>query len=256
MASESLSQERIDKVRATVRVDGGDIVRIETGAIVQLKRDGKYNIAGKKYSPRQISEIFPPEDLQPAAVSEISPPEESVDEQPVEVSNAEFLTSIFGELPDDAYVAFCGFPGDPKERKSWPHELWAGDEIAGGRNTYFSIAAIKADADGKIARKKANYAGLYCVMLDDIGTKVTGDLRVDPSWVLETSPGNHQVGYIFESPVAYAEADSLMKALKSASMITDTGGQNVVRWARLPVGLNGKGTLDAPFTCLLRPIEK
>lgn len=255
MASKPMPQSRIDAVRATVRMEGGNLIRIKNGEIVELKPDGKYNISNQKYSPRQISEIFSANDAEVIEPKVIEPePEPKVIEpEVIDITNAEFLTAIFGSLPEDVYTAVCSFPGNPKKRESWGHDLWSGDELPGGHNNYFAIAAIKAGDDGLVARKKANFAGLYCVVLDDIGTKVAGDLRVDPSWVIETSPGNHQVGYLFDTPVAYAEAAVLMKALTTASLLTDTGGQNVVRWVRLPVGINGK--LDPPFTCSLKVWE-
>ena len=39
-------------------------------------------------------------------------------------------------------------------------------------------------------------------MLDDIGTKVAMErLTLPPSWLLETSPGNHQAGYLLREPL-------------------------------------------------------
>jgi len=52
-------------------------------------------------------------------------------------------------------------------------------------------------------------------MLDDIGTKVDrGRLTLQPSWLLETSPGNYQAGYLLqESLTDSSMADRLMKAI-------------------------------------------
>ncbi|MCF7967960.1 MAG: RepB family DNA primase [Methylococcaceae bacterium] len=167
-------------------------------------------------------------------------------------TNAEFLNAIFGNRASDTRVVYCRFPGDPHQRKSWPHSVWAYGDIEGGQNTYFGVAAVKPDKEGRLGRRKDNFAGLHCVMLDDVGTKANDDLPLTPSWLIETSPGNHQAGFIFEQPIELAEAEALLKALTVANRLTDPGGQNVVRWARLPVGINSKGTLAEPFTCELR----
>ena len=167
-----------------------------------------------------------------------------------QITNAAFLAGIFTNTDPGSHVVTCQFPGDPHKQKSWPPKVWTGDAIDGGQNAYFALATVKPDASGKLARRKDNFAGLHCVMLDDIGTKAD-DLLLTPSWVIETSPGNHQAGFIFDSPLELADADALFKALNVANRLTDTGGQNPVRWARLPVGINSKGSLSEPFVCRL-----
>lgn len=168
-----------------------------------------------------------------------------------EVSNAAFLSAIFANLDSGSHVVFCRFPDDPHKRKSWPHQVWTGDAIDGDQNAYFALATVKPDAAGNLARRKDNFSGLHCVMLDDIGTKAA-DLPLTPSWVIETSPGNHQAGFILDTPLELADATALFKALTVANRLTDTGGQNPVRWARLPVGINSKGSLSEPFVCGLK----
>lgn len=171
---------------------------------------------------------------------------------PISITNAEFLAAIFSDRAADSSVVYCRFKDDPLLRKSWPHKVWDSGDIAGGQNTYFGLASLHPDDEGKVRRRKANFAGLHAVMLDDVGTKVDEDLPITPSWLIESSPGNHQAGFILEQPLALAEATTLFKALTVANRLTDAGGQNVVRLARLPVGCNTKGTLVEPFECELK----
>jgi hypothetical protein len=71
-----------------------------------------------------------------------------------------------------------------------------------GANNYFSLAVFQPDDAGQYRRLKARFHALHAVMLDDIGTKVAMErLTLRPSWLLETSPGNYQAGYLLREPL-------------------------------------------------------
>jgi hypothetical protein len=164
-----------------------------------------------------------------------------------QVSNQEFLQKLFGAyLDQDHHAWVCAFSVDP-EKGPWRGNVWKGDDLPlQTSNTFFSIGLIKTDAKGHLARKKANFAALPCVMLDDIGTKAD-ELQVPPTWKIETSPGNFQAGYAFLEPIEdVATAEAFLKALAIAGRLTDSGGQNVCRYARLPVGANTKAKYGSP----------
>jgi len=173
------------------------------------------------------------------------------------VTNSEFLSAIFGpHLDDQRRVWITSFWPDPATAPAscWKGRAWKpGDEINGEAvNTFFSIALLKPTSPpgavlSELARKKTNFACLPCIMLDDIGTKVD-EMPVEPSWLIETSPGNHQAGYILKAPIDHVgDADAFLKALVTAGRLTDAGGQNVTRYARLPVGSNTKAKYREPF---------
>ena len=86
-------------------------------------------------------------------------------------------------------------------------------------------------------------------MLDDVGTKVPMErLTVRPSWLLETSPGNYQAGYLLREPLTDGlVADRLMNAIVAAGLCDPGANGPRTRLARLPVGVNGKHT--PPFRC-------
>ena len=46
-------------------------------------------------------------------------------------------------------------------------------------------------------------SAFHVLVLDDVGTKVDRTLLRDvtPTWELETSPGNSQVGFVFNEPL-------------------------------------------------------
>jgi hypothetical protein len=171
------------------------------------------------------------------------------------ITNAEFLTAIFGTHinPDReprlfAWVCTHDSTLGDGDKANWSGRVWDGACVcpSAAENTYFSIALLKQTTPPgaelqTLARKKSHFACLPCVMLDDVGTKADSELPADPSWLIETSPGNYQAGYIFETPIESAsDADIFIKALAVAGRLTDAGGQALVRYARLPVGFNLK----------------
>jgi len=171
------------------------------------------------------------------------------------VGNGDFLLAVFGE-PVDARPVVVSFEGSPATApgKVWSGKPWQGapDEVAGlpaGANNYFSLAAFRPDEAGQFRRQKARFQALYAVMLDDIGTKVAIErLTLPPSWLLETSPGNHQAGYLLREPLTDGSvADRLMNAIVAAGLCDPGANGPRARLARLPVAVNGKHT--PPLQC-------
>lgn len=171
------------------------------------------------------------------------------------VSNHDFLLSIFGDkLSNDCpmLVSFKGNPADVNKGK-WYGQPWSGkpNEIHEDANNYFSLARFRPNDAGEYRRKKAQFQGLHAVMLDDIGTKVPIErLTLEPNWLIETSPGNYQAGYILDVPITSAKAaDQLMNAIVNAGLCDPGANGPTARLARLPVAINGKH--EPPFPCKL-----
>jgi len=160
------------------------------------------------------------------------------------VSNEQFLSAIFGTDADRAHV--CAFPGDP-DKVTNGH--WKGGfaknlkaQIAKPEyNAFFSTALFREDEAGKAARKKGYFDELYVVIVDDVGTKVDpSKIALAPTWKLETSEGNYQVGYCLSVPERDQRRAEVFLAALVDKGLTDKGGNNIVRYARLPVGTNNK----------------
>jgi hypothetical protein len=91
-------------------------------------------------------------------------------------------------------------------------------------------------------------------MIDDVGTKVADDkLRLDPSVMLETSPGNKQA-YLFVAQNGDAQdrplCERLIDQMVAHGLTTsglDPGMKGVTRYGRLPVGINNKAKYGKPF---------
>jgi|MTBAKSStandDraft_2_1061841.scaffolds.fasta_scaffold04221_3 hypothetical protein len=174
------------------------------------------------------------------------------------VGNDEFLQTVFGEEPGGARPIVVSFQGDPLSvpKKSWYGCPWLGsnkvtDRLLADANNYFSLAVFRPDEAGQYRRQKALFQALHAVMLDDVGTKVPLErLTLQPSWLLETSPGNCQAGYLLREPITDGLlADRLMNAVVAAGLCDPGANGPRARLARLPVAVNGKHS--SPFACRL-----
>jgi hypothetical protein len=92
--------------------------------------------------------------------------------------------------------------------------------------------------NGRPAAKAENVEYVLFMMLDDIGTKSKTPL-VKPTWIMETSPGSFQWGYVFEEQPSKAEFTAAIKAIADAGY-TDPGATNAVRNCRIPGSVNLK----------------
>jgi len=176
------------------------------------------------------------------------------------VSNGEFLLAVFGKAMTDALAearpVLVSFDGNPATApaKVWSGKPWLGDadlstSLPASANNYFSLAVFRPDEAGQFRRLKARFMALYAVMLDDVGTKVAMErLTLPPTWLLETSVGNFQAGYLLSEPLADGPAaDRLMNAIIAAGLCDPGANGPRARLARLPVAMNGKHA--PPFAC-------
>ena len=196
--------------------------------------------------------------------------------------------AMFACRPEDADADYLErLKADKYARKAWtayalqPNRI-DGMNIAGfaGRNCYVCISAFGPyqGHDGalmpvthgrKLARRKENWAALTCVMLDDIGDEggavdaygrpktrypTPMDLPIEPSWMVETSPGCYQAWYLFDQPltdfdIASRFVDDLIAfgvVAQGDDPTRDRGGgmAGLTRYGRLPVGINNKRGLN------------
>ena len=168
-----------------------------------------------------------------------------------QISNDDFLRTIFSDLEEGTFPALVGFRGHPKDG-NWSSRPWVlGEQFDSGANNYFSLAAFRRDEDGGFRRRKKSFSDLYAIMLDDVGTKVPRNrLTLEPTWLLETSPGNFQAGFILQEPISDGDvADALVEAVISAGLSDKGANGPRARLARLPVGSHGKCV--PPFQCRL-----
>jgi hypothetical protein len=174
----------------------------------------------------------------------------------VRPSNVEFLRAVFSDQLTDLRPVIVSFGGNPINvpRGAWVGRSWTGridekTDLAVSANHYFSLATFRPDEAGQYRRLKARFGALHAIMLDDVGIKVSMDrLTLPPSWLLETSPGNYQAGYLFREPLDDGNvADRLMNAIVAAGLCDPGANGPRARLARLPVAVNGKHA--PPFQC-------
>jgi hypothetical protein len=181
------------------------------------------------------------------------------------VTNEQFLATIFTGLPDTQRPFVLGFAGNPhfvvdsagnqKPRKAWGGSAWLAGKTSTDNdsyNWYFSLAVYEPADDG-YHRKEIHCAAVYGVMLDDLGTKALPLARLEacpPSYVIETSAGNFQAGYLFNTAVTDLDAvKGLNQSLVEAALCDSGAKSPATRYGRLPAASNGK---SAPaFKCRL-----
>ena len=170
-------------------------------------------------------------------------------------TNGEFLSAIFQDLTEPNRPFVLGFEGKPKDRKAWGGEAYRAEKVNTddpALNQYFSLAVYKP-ADDSYHRREKDCAAVYGVMLDDLGTKALPLERLDdcpPSYVIETSEGNHQAGYLFIEPVTdFASIKALNQSMVEAGLCDPGAKSPTTRYGRLPFASNGK-TYPA-FQCKL-----
>lgn len=177
---------------------------------------------------------------------------------PLTVRNAEFVTAIFGNLPEATVALICTKPSDPTVG-GWP-TMQADDvdtKCPPKNNNYLNCSSFYCDVDGTANARKDCFAAYHCLVLDDVGTKVSRECLADfkPSWEIETSPDNYQVGIILRRPLIDSKEVANLQSAVKAAKLCDPGASGPVRWVRLPVGINGKPKYAShngrPFECRL-----
>ena len=175
------------------------------------------------------------------------------------ITNAEFIAAVFTDLPEGASAAVCSKPGNPNL------DGWVARRadrvptiVVPEHNNYLGCSSFYPGDDGSFKARKAQFAACHFLMLDDLGTKVPldrlGDFEL--SWLIETSPGNHQGGIILNAPITDgAVAVRLLNAVIDAGLCDAGATGPLSRWARLPVAINGKpkyaDEAGVPFRCRL-----
>jgi hypothetical protein len=176
-----------------------------------------------------------------------------------QITNAEFIAAVFTDLPEGAFAAVCSKSGDPS-LGGWlaSRADKVANSLAAENNNYVGCSSFYPGNDGSFKARKAQFAGCHFLMLDDLGTKVPLDRLggFELSWLIETSPGNHQGGIILAEPLADgAAAARLLNAVIDAGLCDAGATGPLSRWARLPAAINGKPKYadesGAPFQCRL-----
>lgn len=126
------------------------------------------------------------------------------------------------------------WPASLPSRGVKPEQAWYGNTAS------YIIERFK---DGHVSASSANCEYCLVLVLDDINTK-SKTPPIEPTWKMETSPGNYQWGYAFNEQPTKGEFSAAIKAMAEAGY-TDPGATNAVRNFRLPGSVNLKPGRDA-----------
>jgi len=123
-------------------------------------------------------------------------------------------------------------------------------------NAYVTVGAFKRANDGSFRRRTETFAAGLALMVDDVGTKVSPDSveAMQPTWRVETSPGNEQWWYLLHEPERdMARFDGLIRAFIHGKLLgADPGMSGVTRVGRLPGHLNGKASANGWTTRIVQ----
>ncbi len=168
---------------------------------------------------------------------------------------APFLSEVLKRGPQGACLWIDTF--EDASKPDWSGSLYRpnGPLYVDGANAYYSIALFPENAT---ARLKQQMLGAAVIVCDDVGQKVSDvDVRHalgEPTFRIQTSPGNEQWGYFFSRLATAGEVDQI-HAMLLEHRLSDANGLNAVRYARLPAGINNKPEY-APNAYPVRMLEE
>jgi RepB DNA-primase N-terminal domain len=162
----------------------------------------------------------------------------------------DFANALALFVPPQARLMMCSFAGDPNEsfQGKWRARPYRYELLEPRHNLYFCVSAMKQNDRGEYRRRKENFCGGLCLMVDDIGYGKSAKFGFDklkgmaPTALVETSPGNFQGIYMFDK----LETDMTRMELLINGFIeialkkADPGMAGVNRVFRPPYGINGK----------------
>jgi len=163
------------------------------------------------------------------------------------------LTSSPVETTLDGFLEVIS-PGDTSAVPLWRRKTGSGTSPGfpipaarlkdHGAAMFYGTSAM-TPVDGKLYNRQSQFQSLNVIVLDDLGTKVKMadvplELREGATYVIESSPGNFQYGYVLNEPVTDLEAAKMLVHTIYRSGYTDEGGGLVNKAVRLPFGVNGK----------------
>jgi hypothetical protein len=164
----------------------------------------------------------------------------------------EFLSTLASGLPAGSYFHLARAIPKTDGNTAWENDTWREQHLDG--HWYFCTGA---SSDSK-HRRAEDMVAVLAIVLDDVKPDGTGKgggvVEVEPTWKLETSPGNEQWGYMLKvAEPDIGKADALMVSLIEAGL-QDPGVNRSCRVWRVPGSINQKPQ-HAGFKAVLRDVE-
>ncbi len=168
------------------------------------------------------------------------------------ITPKDFLNTVFPSdllLPDEAPVVAwleqftspqTGKPVDYYVQRHWHHRL----TLPSDKATYYCVSTVERQRKRQVRKRLEDVRTAMVLVCDDVGTKCAWP-SVLPSYSLETSLGNWQLGWLLEpfdvsGPAGQAYYDSVLYSLAEAGL-NDPGCRSASRLMRLPGSLHRTG---------------
>jgi len=150
------------------------------------------------------------------------------------------LAEIFGILPEGEHVVVGVMPLGTERWFQYaytPHPDFDAAVVADAWYFCGTTSVAVPDSRARITRKDSDLHRTFVIVADDVGTKIDDSLVASslpsPSYVLETSRGNFQLGWILEEPVSADIAGAFYRGMKSCGL-TDLASAKPGQPFRLP----------------------
>lgn len=173
------------------------------------------------------------------------PPIRSYDQyKPIDISNEQFVAEMYAGLQGNVLLLSIEGPPGEAPPEAWGRTQHNADQLNPSNNNYASLATFRGTR-----RRKGEIVECGLIMIDDIilfpggiGGKIDpARVRLPPSSLIETSPGNAQAVYKITPAIRdHRIADRLLDSLVDTFGGTDPGMAGANRLYKLPVGRNGK----------------
>ena len=161
------------------------------------------------------------------------------------MSFLEFITNLAPEGETSLIVKqkpTNQFHADGTQKCTWPAYL-PNTKFKKGDSLYGNTASFILDRfiDGRVSASSANCEYVLVMVLDDVGDpeKAPNTSPLPPTWIMETSVGSFQWGYVFSEQPTKGDFTAAITAIADAGY-TDKGATNAVRNFRLPGSVNIK----------------
>ncbi len=178
---------------------------------------------------------------------------------PAQVTAGEFIAALFPPTPaapalgEPCVIVSNPFTPKGEDTRQWPPAAYH-EGAAYAAELYVNWAMFNVveytDRNGAVKQgpraTNAAFAGQFFLMLDDVGNPEKSRLALTSpevlaaTYVMETSPGNYQVGYAFAEPLSATENARLRAALVAAKLGDAGSLKTPPRWCRVPGSVNVK----------------
>ena len=158
----------------------------------------------------------------------------------LDITIKDFLDTIFPD-PGESDQVVITHPA-PEDEGFWNYAATTRrlrSITPGDKAWYYGVCTVRPQPDGKVKRTRDALVEAWVVVLDDVGTKAAVP-PVAPSYVLESSEGNYQYGYLITPTDDLLYYEACQRGLGIAGY-HDPGASGAYRVVRLPGSLHHSG---------------